>query len=101
MIKLKNILNEAEYGTDESQYSLKERKKLRNMEEKVWKNTEKALKEQMKFYRMHRTDIKIAGFKSGDGSPLDVNNNIQFQFEEFLKNYLRKWTTLESASGPK
>ena len=100
-IKLKDIINEAEYGTDESQYSLKERRKLRKMEEKVWNKTKKALEEQIRFYAMNRTDIKIAGFKSGDGSPLDVKNNIQFRFEEFLKNYLRKWTTLESASGPK
>ena len=102
MIKLKNILSEAEYGTDESQYSLKERRKLRAMEQKLWNKTKKALEEQIRFYAMNRTDIKIAGFKDKGGSPLEVKTNIQFIFEEFLKNYTNeKWSTVDNSSGPK
>lgn len=91
-----------EYGTDESQYSLKDRKKLRATEQKLWSKTKKALEEQIRFYVMNRTDIKIAGFKGKGGSPLEVKTNIQFIFEQFLKNYINdKWATVDNSSGPK
>ena len=102
MIKLKNILTEAEYGTDESQYSLKDRKKLRATEQKLWKKVKKAMEDQIDFYIVNRTDIKIAGFKGKGGRPLEVKTNIQFIFEQFLKNYLYdKTSTVDNSSGPK
>ena len=58
MIKLKNIITEAAYGEDESQYSLKDRKKLRATEQKLWKKVKKAMEDQIDFYVMNRTDIK-------------------------------------------
>jgi hypothetical protein len=101
-MKLKDLLNEAEYGTDESKYSLKDRKKLRAMEQKLWKKVKKAMEDQIDFYKMNRTDIKIAGFKGKGGSPLEVKTNIQFKFEQFLKEYLYdKTSTVDNSSGPK
>jgi len=95
-------INEAEYGTDESEYSLKDRKKLRVMEQKLWKKCKKALEDQVDFYKMERSAIKRAGFKGKDGSPLEVKTNIQYKFEEFLKNYLYDRTsTVDNSSGPK
>ena len=102
MIKLKNIITEAEYGTDPSEYSLKDRRKLRAMEQKLWKKCKKALEDQVNFYKMERSAIKRAGFKDKDRSPLDVKTGIQFIFEQFLKNYLYdKTSTVDNSSGPK
>ena len=102
MIKLKTIITEAEYGTDPSEYSLKDRKKLRAMEQKLWKKCKKALEDQVDFYKMERSAIKRAGFKGKGGSPLEVKTNIQFIFEQFLKNYRNeKWSTVDNSSGPK
>ena len=106
--KLRELIKEEletineEYGTDESQYSLKDRKKLRATEQKLWKKVKKAMEDQIDFYVMNRTDIKIAGFKGKGGRPLEVKTNIQFKFEEFLKNYLyEKTSTVDNSSGPK